>query len=290
MTPPARCRALCISLAVAATAVLLPSCGPESESATTQVSPGGEEPAEQPAETPADEPGEKPAAAAKTADAAQSIALFNGKDLAGWHVDVPAADGGQEVAPSFAVRGGVLVSLGNPQGHLITDADFGDYRLTVEWRWPGKPGNCGVLVHASQPRRLYKMFPQSIECQLHHGNAGDFWCIGENISVPEMATRRAGEPETWGGEQGQSRRIKNLTDDSEKPLGEWNEMVIECKGASIDIWVNGDHVNNGSDCTAVRGQIALQAEGAACEFRKVELLQLAAGGDEPDANKPDAPK
>ena len=49
-----------------------------------------------------------------------------------------------------------------------------------------KPGNCGILVHASTPRRLYGMFPQSIECQMHRGNAGDFWCIGEDISVPDM--------------------------------------------------------------------------------------------------------
>jgi len=53
-------------------------------------------------------------------------------------------------------------------------------------------------------------------------------------------------------------------------------MVIECRGRSIDIWVNGDHVNAGANCTADHGQIALQAEGAPCEFRKVELTPLAA--------------
>ena len=112
-------------------------------------------------------------------------ALWNGEDLAGWHTDIPAADK-SEVEPSFAVEDGVLVSHGNPQGHLISDASFADYRLTVEWRWPDKGGNCGILVHSSTPRRLYGMFPASIECQLHQGNAGDFWCIGEDITVPDM--------------------------------------------------------------------------------------------------------
>lgn len=51
-------------------------------------------------------------------------------------------------------------------------------------------------------------------------------------------------------------------------------MVIECRGRSIDVWVNDDHVNSGHDCTAQRGRIAIQAEGAVCEFRKVELLRL----------------
>ncbi|MCU0863615.1 MAG: DUF1080 domain-containing protein [Planctomycetes bacterium] len=202
------------------------------------------------------------------------VALWNGRDLSGWHVDVPAADGGKTVEPSFVAKDGLLISKGSPEGHLITDASYADYRLTVEWRWPGEPGNCGVLIHASKPRRLYGMFPQSLECQLHHGNAGDFWCIGEDIVVPDMEARR-GPKEKWGSDEQHARRIKNLTDDSEKPLGEWNTMVIECRGRSVSIQVNGTLVNAGTDCTTDRGQIALQAEGAVCEFRKVELESLA---------------
>jgi len=202
--------------------------------------------------------------------------LFNGRDLTGWHADVPDADNNPSIAPSFIVRDGLLVSQGRPLGHLITDASFGDYRLTVQWRWPGTPGNCGVLVHTSTPRRLGKMFPQSIECQLHTGDAGDFWCIGEDITVPDMEARRGPKAE-WGIDGGK-RRIKNLTDTSEKAAGEWNEMVIECRGHEIQIWVNGDMVNHGTNCTADHGQIALQAEDAVCEFRKVELQPLPAAG------------
>ncbi|MEM8710106.1 MAG: DUF1080 domain-containing protein [Planctomycetota bacterium] len=200
---------------------------------------------------------------------------FNGQDLDGWHVDVPDADDATaEVSPSFGVEDGMLISYGSPSGHLITDAVYRDYRLTVEYRWPGEPGNCGILVHASTPRYLYDMFPKSIECQLYRDNAGDFWCIGESITTPDMETRRHEDPERWGGEEGDARRILNLTDGSENPLGEWNTMVIECRGSSIDIWVNGDHVNSGTDCTASEGQIAVQAEGARCEFRRVELEEL----------------
>lgn len=199
--------------------------------------------------------------------------LFNGEDLAGWHVDIPRADKDPNLKPSFEVRDGLLISNGSPQGHLISDGVYRDYRLVVEWRWPGKPGNCGVLVHASEPRMLYKMFPRSIECQLYVGNAGDFWCIGEDIKVPDMVDRR-GPKEKWGVKEGAARRIRNLTDGSENPPGEWNEMIIDCRGNRIDIWVNGDYVNNGYDCTADHGQIAIQAEGAACEFRKLELQPL----------------
>jgi hypothetical protein len=214
------------------------------------------------------------AAACATAPSDTTVSLWNGRDLGGWHADVPAADGGANVPASFVARDGLLVSLGVPEGHLITDASFHDYRLTVEYRWPGEPGNCGVLVHASTPRRLYGMFPQSIEVQLHAGNAGDFWCIGEDITVPDMEARR-GPKANWGVDGDRARRIKNLTDDSEKPAGEWNRMVIECRGREIQVWVNGDMVNHGTDCTADRGQIALQAEGAVCEFRRLDLQPLA---------------
>lgn len=205
----------------------------------------------------------------------QTITLFNGTNLAGWHTDVPAADKQPDLPPTFIVRDGNLVSLGKPLGHLITDREFSNYRLVVEYRFPRGGGNCGVLVHASKPRALYEMFPQSIEVQMLHQNAGDFWCIQENIEVPDMERRRPREAgQAFGGGPKDARRILNLTDNSEKPLGEWNRMEIECAGREIKVWVNGDLVNHGTNCTADRGRIALQAEGTAVEFRKVELAPL----------------
>lgn len=204
---------------------------------------------------------------------AQNYSLFNGQNLQGWHVDVPEMDTNKQARNPFIVRNGMLVSLGTPQGHLITDTIYHDYRLQVEYRFPGEPGNCGVLVHASTPRALYKMFPKSIECQMMHQQAGDFWCIVEDITVPDMEKRR-GPKNEWGITEGKQRRIMNLTDGSEKPLGQWNTMIIECKGNTIKVWVNNDMVNDGYNCTASKGQIALQAEGSEVEFRKVQISKL----------------
>ncbi len=199
--------------------------------------------------------------------------LFNGDDLSGWVADIPAADQNQSIRSPFVVRSNVLVSLGSPPGHLITDREYSNYCLDVEYRFPGKPGNCGVLVHASRLRVMGNMFPQSIEVQMQSGNAGDFWAIYEDIEVPDMEKRR-GPREKWGGREGQNRRIQNLTDGSEKPPGEWNHMRIECVGQTIKVWVNGDLVNDGFNATTDRGKIALQAEGAEVEFRRVDLVPL----------------
>ena len=203
------------------------------------------------------------------------IQLFNGKDLSNWEADVPARDTNTQLPDSFVVRNGMLVSLGKPEGHLVTKQAYRDYRLEVEYRFPGQPGNCGVLVHASKPRALYKMFPQSVEVQMNSGHAGDFWVIQEDIQVPDMDKRRPREAgQKWGGAEGDARRILNLTDDSEKPLGQWNTMVIEARGRAVTVWVNGDLVNNGVNASVDHGKIAIQAEGAEVEFRKVEMKPL----------------
>lgn len=208
-----------------------------------------------------------------TAKQPKAESLFNGTDLSGWHVDVPAMDNNPNAINPFIVRDGMLVSLGTPGGHIITDNDYENYRLEVEYRFASTPGNCGVLVHASTPRVLYGMFPKSLEVQMEHKNAGDFWCIAEDITVPNMEQYR-GPKENWGVIDGKERRIRKHTDGAEKPAGEWNNMVIECVGDEVKVWVNDTFVNFGYDCTAQKGQIALQAEGSEVEFRKIELTPI----------------
>jgi len=202
-----------------------------------------------------------------------TTSLFNGKNLDGWHIDVPEMDTIPSARNPFIVRDGMLVSLGTPQGHVITDATHENFRLDIEYRFAGEPGNCGVLVFASTPRSLYKMFPKSIEVQMMHENAGDFWCIVQDITTDNMLERRGTKAE-WGITEGKKRRILNLTDGSEKSVGEWNTMKIECLGNQIKVWVNGDFVNHGYDATASSGQIALQAEGSEVEFRKVDITPI----------------
>ena len=106
-----------------------------------------------------------------------------------------------------------------------------------------------------------------------HENAGDFWCIMEDVTVPDMEKRR-GPKEQWGISENKQRRIVNLTDGSENPPGRWNTMVIESLGSSLKVWVNGDLVNYGYDCTADKGRIAIQAEGSEVEFRKLLLTPV----------------
>ena len=201
------------------------------------------------------------------------LMLFNGKDLTGWEADVPGMDRRKDLNTPFFVRDGLLISAGRPLGHLVTKGSYRNYRLEVDYRFADKPGNCGVLVHCSKLRARSNLFPQSLEVQMMHGNAGDFWCISEDIRVPNMVKRR-GPKAKWGSTGRKNRRIKNLTNHSENPVGNWNRMVIECVGKEVKVWVNGELVNHGFDCTADSGKIALQAEGSRVEFKRVALISI----------------
>jgi len=97
---------------------------------------------------------------------------------------------------------------------------------------------------------------------MHSGNAGDFWIIGTTIDVENAEQRR------------EDRRHINLTDDSEKPVGEWNQMEITCRGNEVLVKVNGELVNHATNCSQSRGAIALQSEGTPIEFREIKLKNL----------------
>ncbi len=94
----------------------------------------------------------------------EPIALFNGTDLAGW---VPYVKGESAPADTFSWRDGVMAVTGQPPGYLRTAASYADYRLHVEWRWTGKPGNSGVLLHQNGDDTIW---PRSIEAQLMNQN------------------------------------------------------------------------------------------------------------------------
>lgn len=77
-----------------------------------------------------------------------------------------------------------------------------------------------------------------------------------------------------GNHRRKKSRVLNLTDGSEKPLGEWNTVIIECLDREIKVWLNGDLIYHGFECTANSGQIAVQAEGSEVEFKKLNLTPI----------------
>ncbi|MFK7788456.1 MAG: DUF1080 domain-containing protein [Phycisphaeraceae bacterium] len=187
------------------------------------------------------------------------IDLFNGKDLSNWTYDI----GGKETKPEdvYRVEDGIIKNAGRPSGVMRTKQTYKDYEIEVQWRWPNKGGNSGLLIHASKPRER-NVWPKSLEVQLQSKEAGDFWVIGESVRVKDPEKRTKG------------RRTINYTDGSEKELGKWNTLIVQARGDTVKVFVNGVLVNEAWDCSASSGAICLQAEGTPIEYRKVQIRPL----------------
>jgi hypothetical protein len=203
-----------------------------------------------------------PAMAAETAEVVvpkEKTMLWNGTDFTGWKRFLP--DASKNVDDTWSIADGLLRCTGKPAGYMRTETPYADYHLHVEWRWPEKPGNNGVLVHMSGED---KVWPRSLECQLASGNAGDFWVIG-GFEHAEHAK---------GGKRVNGRRTVKLHESSEKPAGEWNQYDIICKDDWVVVLVNGVLQNVATECSDKSGRICLQSEGAPIEYRNIWLEPL----------------
>ena len=145
---------------------------------------------------------------------------------------------------------------GTPSGYLRTETPYTQYKLHVEWRWAGKPGNSGVLLHINGED---KVWPKCIEGQLMSGNAGDFYAVS-GTGMKELP-------------QGTD-HIPRRKESSEKPVGEWNRYDITCKANTIKLVVNDVEQNLATETSVNSGWIALQSEGAPIQFRNVYLEPL----------------
>jgi uncharacterized sulfatase len=196
----------------------------------------------------------------------KKTSLWNGKDLSEWEGIVQ--DASYDPTQLWSVRDGVIHCNGNPKGYLRTLWHYREYKLHVEWRWPEKPGNSGVLLHAGDTPRVWPVgdnavWPRCIESQLASGSAGDFWVIG-GATFKEHTT----------GYAGSGRNVKKRGDSAENPPGEWNNYDIECRGDSIRVHVNGKLMNEATRATEISGRICLQSEGAPVQFRNVYIEPL----------------
>jgi len=186
-----------------------------------------------------------------------SVVLWNGHDLTGW---VPYFKGGIPAPPDFwSADAGVLKLTGKPTGYIRTKESYANYHLHVEWRWPASPpkgpNNSGVFVDQRPPDVVW---PYSVQVQTKAGSAGDLIAQGGLFFSTGPANLT----------------LKKLADSNEKPVGEWNGCDIICRGATIEIFVNGLRQNFVDKLPADSGQIALQMEGYAVEFRNVWLQKL----------------
>jgi len=192
----------------------------------------------------------------------KTIDLLASKSLDDWDVILDAPEVGKADVWSFN-EAGHLVCKGEPLGFLSTRDEYTNFKLTVEWRWPGEPGNSGVLMRI----RSDDPIPTCLEAQLKSGSAGNVMGLrgavlgGEGLIVKEHSTigtlhiipKKAGE---------------------EKTPGEWNRYEITVEGDTVRVFLNGELASEGTGAEAIPGPIGFQSEGGVVEFRNMVLTVL----------------
>lgn len=231
--------------------------------------------------------------------------LFNGKNLNGWYSFVEKRGRDQDVKKVFTVENGMIHISGEEYGSILTNEEYENYKLKVEFKWGDKTyeprvdqaRDNGVLLHSTGPDGGYHgIWMYSIECQIIEGGTGDFLVVGDGSDKYALTANVApkkegggnvfqatGQPLTinggridWFGRDPQWKDIKGFKGaaDIEKPSGQWNTMECIADGDRISIYLNGILVNQASRVKPSKGRIQIQSEGAEMFVRKVELTPL----------------
>lgn len=200
--------------------------------------------------------------------AAQKQALFNGTDMSNFIIvikDPPGADR-VNVDTLFYVQDSVINVKGLPFGYFRTGEIYENYKLHVEWRWVDEPSNSGVLLHVTGED---KVWPQNIEAQLHHSDAGDLVLVQEGSRATINDTTHVIKPgDPWWNIR------KKFNETSEYPPGQWNEYDITCRDATVELKVNGVLQQYATDVYPNKGYIAFQGEGSPIQFRNITIEPL----------------
>jgi hypothetical protein len=204
------------------------------------------------------------ASPASPASSAKTIHLFNGKDLTGWTWH--SATTTSKISDVWTIKDGALHSAAAPTGFISTSEAYKSFTLAVQYRHLSK-ANGGLFVCIADGPAGEKVWPNAIQVQAKWANVGDL--INQNKGMVAMKPDAARTTDT-----GKDLITKKLADNIEKPLGEWNDLLITMKDGTLTVTLNGTLQNTATGITPDHGRIGIQAEGAVMEFKKVDLTPI----------------
>jgi hypothetical protein len=189
----------------------------------------------------------------------QWVNLYNGKDLKGWYVK----DGKAEC---WKANGDMISCVLPGGGWLASDKQYGDFDMSVEFRYP-EGGNSGLGLR----------FPTQ----------GDPAHAGMEIQILDdfAAEYKSLDPAQYmGGIYYQSPPKYKAA----KAPGEWNRYDAHCKGSRVRIVLNGIEIQDvnvedfkvgrgGHMALAERprkGHVGFQSHGHQVDFRNIRIREL----------------
>jgi hypothetical protein len=187
-------------------------------------------------------------------------ALFNGKDLTGWKVY-----NGKLSAWGADPKEGLLFVKGGGGGWLMTEKEYADFELTLEYKVPVN-GNSGVALRAPLRGHTSK---DGMEIQILDDNG--------------PAYKKLKPWQYTGSIYGVVPPSKRVT----RPAGKWNRMRIVARGRRVSVEVNGTkvvdanlddykekHAKEHPGILRRKGHLGLQSHDGRVEFRSLFVKPL----------------
>ncbi len=143
------------------------------------------------------------------------VSLFNGKDLSGWRTGPDNA---------WVVEDGVIALKNRTDGkehnadYLWTEKAYGDFVLELEFRVP-EQANSGIFLRTSD---LKDPVYTGIEVQ-----------VANSFGRPQLSR---------GGTAGAVYDLQAPSKNAVRKPGEWNQILIACRGSRIEVVLNGEAV------------------------------------------------
>ncbi|PVD53396.1 hypothetical protein DC498_05865 [Terrimonas sp.] len=183
------------------------------------------------------------------ASAQKWINLFNGKDLAGWHI-LPGGN--------WQVEKGVIVGTSTADekkhGMLLTDSIFGDFEVEISYK--AVKGNSGLYFRAEKVQDDVGVYGFQAEIDPEK-DAGGLYETGGRTWVVKPTPEQV---KTW------------------YKSNQWNTMKVRAVGRDITVWVNGKETAKlTNDPGRTAGRIGLQLHGGMdmeIYFRQVRIRSL----------------
>ena len=198
-------------------------------------------------------------------------AVFDGKTTTGWHTYLkPTAE------PAWTVVDGALQldPKAAGQGDLVTDEEYENYELTLEWKIsPG--GNSGIIFGVHEDPAFHATYETGVEMQVLDNKGAE-----DNKKATHLA--------------GSLYDMLAPAQDVAKPAGEWNLVKLRKQNGHLTFWLNTVkivEVQMGSDewkallenskfktwknfAVYPKGHIALQDHDHQVAFRDIKIEQL----------------
>lgn len=164
------------------------------------------------------------------------VAIFNGKDLSGWK-------NADKQAEFWKVEDGVIHYLGKGGGDLVTDKNYKDFEMWVDWKIT-KGGDSGIFLRGAPQVQIWD--------------------------------NKEGSGGLWNNKGGSPGKVPLVVADN-KP-GEWNTFYIKMVGSKVTVKLNDKLVVDNADMldgkVKPEGPIHLQIHGNSLWFRNVFVKEL----------------